>query len=343
MRLIVIGSLLFLALSGLVLAYLSAESNPDAPSPIGRRIEKVKVANIGIYSIFNVIAKEKGFFAAEGLDATVTEYDSGNTSMQALEDGEADFAIAADFVGAARMFDQPDLRIIATAASHDVFRIIGSRAKGVAQPLDLRGKKIGVTRRTAGEYQLGLFMQRHSIGMDEVELVDRPPPAMIEQFKNGELDAIVTFQPHAYVLEKELREKIVVWSAQRSQSINTTVYTNTGMLSGRRSAVDRYLRALIAAEEFYRQHPDESEDILVRASAFDPEFLRSIRSDFRHRIVLDQGLVFNLEDAADWIIDNGLTETEAKPNFHTRIDPAPLRRIQPEAVNLLDPLPAQAD
>ena len=43
--------------------------------------EKLRIGNIGEYSIFNLIAKEKGFFAENGIDAEIKEYTSGPAAI----------------------------------------------------------------------------------------------------------------------------------------------------------------------------------------------------------------------------------------------------------------------
>lgn len=100
----------------------------QAPADPELIAEPIRIANIGIFSVFNPVAKEQGFFSQNGLVAKIDEYDSGATSIAALLAGEADVAMAADFVGVRNMFENKQLRAVAEVSSHDVFRVIARRS-----------------------------------------------------------------------------------------------------------------------------------------------------------------------------------------------------------------------
>src|SRR5690242_10446244 len=61
--------------------------------------EKVRLGNIGEYSLFNLIAEENGYFKDKGLDADMTEYPSGPAAMADLTVAKVDIVVAAEFVG----------------------------------------------------------------------------------------------------------------------------------------------------------------------------------------------------------------------------------------------------
>jgi NitT/TauT family transport system substrate-binding protein len=137
----VFGGALFLFRSG---------DRQDVPPPDA--LLPIRIANIGIYSNYNILAEELGLFEKNGLSAEVIEYDSGATTMDAVVAGDVDVGVAASFVGARRIFTDDDVRILATVSAHQVFHVLGRKDRGMERPHDISGKRVGVTLSSAGEF-----------------------------------------------------------------------------------------------------------------------------------------------------------------------------------------------
>ena len=133
-------------------------AKPQSSSIYSGKVNKINIGNVGEYSIFNLIARDKGFFLRNGLDAHIAEYSSGPPAVADLLAGKNDFAIGADFVGVNAIFTHPDLRIISQVSQQFSFSIIARKDKAIASPADLKGKRIGVTKNGAGEFFLGRFL-----------------------------------------------------------------------------------------------------------------------------------------------------------------------------------------
>ena len=58
------------------------------------------------------LAQEQGYFADNGLEVTIREYEAGKLAADALLAGEVDIATAADFVLVSNSFDNDDLRVL---------------------------------------------------------------------------------------------------------------------------------------------------------------------------------------------------------------------------------------
>ncbi len=308
---------------------------PPVPPEASGPVETVRIANIGEFTILNLIAREKGFFAANGLDARIEEYDSGATSVGAVLAGEADVAVAADFVGVRRMFDEPDLRILGHVSDHEVFRLIGRRDKGISAPQDLAGKTIGATLTTAGELLLGRFLTVHGLMASDVTVVDMAPTEMVAAIEAGAVDAVLVFNPHAYGIERRLGERVVSWSAHAGRRTLAVLYTSRQFVEGRPQTAERYLRALAQAQAYLADHDAEARGILTSAMGYESAYVDAIWPDFRHRLALDQDLIVTCEDQARWLISRGLVEAGDVPNYLDRIWFDGLERVAPGAVTII--------
>lgn len=311
------------------------KAQPPAPHGYTGPVDQIRIANIGVYSVFNLLADEEGFFKANGLDAAVTEYDSGATSVGAVENGTADVAVAADFVGAAHLFANPDLRILAEVGNQDTFDLIVRTDEGFATPADLKGKKIGVTKKTAGEYYLGRYLSFAGLGYADVQEVDLNPDDMFAQLKNKQLDAIVTFEPHVYDLTQQLGEQIAVWPIQGNQRALALVYSSRAFIEQHPDVVRRYMLALLEAQQFMDDHPNEARAVLMRRLGFNQAQMTYLATRLDFTIDLNQDVLLTLEDQARWMIATGLTPTAQVPDYLPDIYFDALAQARPDAVTIV--------
>lgn len=297
--------------------------------------EKIVIANIGPYSVFNIIAKEKGFFLENGLEAQVDEYDSGATSMAALLSGKADVAVAADFVGVVNMFKNRDIRVIANVSSHQVFRVIARRDSAVAAPSDLKGKRIGVTRKTHGEFFLDRFLLANGLGMNDVEKVDLDPTSIKERFREGALDAAIIFEPHAYAMEKEYGNSVISWPAQRGRDAMALIYSTQVATERRSQVIGRYLRSIIMADRYLKEHEAEARALVAEALKYDAAYEAYLWPKFHFYVGLRQEMLLGMEEQARFLIANGMTDDSPVPDYLDMIYFDGLEAEDPSAVSIV--------
>jgi NitT/TauT family transport system substrate-binding protein len=335
MKRIILLCLAIAAVLGTIGVLLVRNPAPSPRSVTGVAPKPITIANIGLFSGYNVIADQKGFFARNGLDAEVREYDSGATSLGALLSGEADVAVAANFVGVRNIFMNPDLRILATANSHDVWRVIALTDRGIGRPLDLKGKKVGLTRKTAAEFYLGKFLETNGMALEDVVMTDLPASEMRAQLETGAVDAVMVFDPNAFLIQQALASHIIVWPAQGGRRELATVYTTRRFVEEHPDIAEAYLRSLVDAESFQSAHEDEAKAVIAETFRYDDEYIDRLWSEFTFAIRLDQDLLLTMEDQARWIIANGLTEATRVPDYLGSISFGPLETAKPGGVTIL--------
>ena len=297
-------------------------------------VEKITIANIGEYSVFNLIAKEKGYFKQNGLDATIVEYDSGATAIKALLEGQANFAIGADFAGVRGILANDNLRILVEVGEGKVFQLVARKDKGISTPADLEGKKIGFTAKTAGEFMLGRFLVFNNLSLKDVTVVNLPPDELATQIESGQVDAVVAFDPLAYNIQKSLGNNGITWSAQGDQDIYALVYSTNTFIKAHPSIVERYLVSLIEAEQFLNEHNAEAKALVAKTLHYDGAYMQYMWPKSTFTLFLGQSLLLTLEDDARWIIENKLTDKTEIPHFQDYIYKEPLKKLKMEAVTI---------
>lgn len=295
--------------------------------------EKITVANVGEYSIFNLIAQEKGFFDNNNLDAEIKEHSSGPPGVADLLEGKADFAIAADFVGVNNIFKNEDIRLLAQASEHDVFSIVARNDSGINVPGDINGKRIGVTKNGAGEFFLGRFLIFNDLKLSDITLIDLQQPDLIKQIEDGELDAIVIFEPHTFKFKKS--DKFTVFSAQGQEKTRAVVYTMAATVKTRPDVVTRYIRALTQAESYFKTNPDESKAILARRMNYPMDYIEYLWPKINFGLFLPQELLLTMENEARFVISNAMAVKTEVPNYLDYIYFDALSNAKPEAVTIV--------
>jgi NitT/TauT family transport system substrate-binding protein len=281
------------------------------------------------------IAEARGFFEANGLKVILRDYETGLATTDALTKGEVDVAACAEFVIVGKAFRKEKIFSIATIARNVNELIIGRTDRGIKAPADLKGKKVGVPRKTVAEFYLGRFFELNGMSMKEVTLVDLLPSRMEEALVRHDVDTVIVWQPWASRIETRLGNNKVVWPAQSGQLMYWNIVTRDPWVADHPELIKRLLRSLIRAEEYTARHPGEAEAIVRAKLEYDHAYMAKVWAEQQSSITLDQALITAMEDEARWMIKNNLTTEKTLPNFGNHIHEDLLKAVKPEGVSII--------
>ena len=284
-----------------------------------------------------VIAAEKGYFSDAGVDIVpIDKYPSGKRALQGLLDGEVAVAPTAETPVVFRSFERDDFAIVATVGSSDNEpKIVARKTSGIAKPDDLRGKHLATQRVSAVHYFLHLFLLRHGIPEDEIELsylkAEELPPALAE----GRIDAFSMREPFVSEAAELTDGGVLIFEEPGLyvKSFNLTVAKE--LLHEDPDSVRRILEALVRAEQFAREHPEEAIDLVARQLGTDRAALAKTWSELDLRISLGQNLFRALEDEGRWALASGFVEGKELPNYLNFVHVAALKAVKPTAVTII--------
>lgn len=283
------------------------------------------------------IAESQRFFWQNGLDVTLRKYDTGVGSLDGMVNGETDITVGVtEFPTVGRAFQKAGIGIIGSVAKIDQIYLVGRKDRGIEKVSDLKGKRVGTTFRTVAEFHLGRFLDLHGMNMQDVTLVDVKTPAeWVNAVANGEIDAIATAQPYANSARERLGADAIFWPAQSSQPIFGLIVATNEWIEKHPDLVRRFLESLAQAEDYIVRHPAEAQTIVQKQLNMDASYMKTVWSQNRFALSLDQSLVLAMEDEARWMMINNLTTEKQLPNFLDYIHEHNLRSIKPEAVNII--------
>lgn len=283
------------------------------------------------------IAEARGFFADHGIEVVQRRFTSGRDAVAALAAGEVDVATSFQTPVAAQVGREGQIEIVTTlhVATRDT-RVIARADHGIARPVDLAGKRIGVPVGTNAEYFLHTLLAFAGVPEGLVQIVDVAPEAAVDAVASGEVDAIAIWSPHTSRARRVLGRAALDFDTEVYTEISVLV-TRDSVHQARRPALVKLVRALADAERLVRERPDEA---FAALQAEFPEMgeaeLRETWGRVRPTLGLTHLLASVLEDEAEWLRDSG--RLGGPPlDVGQALDPDVLTEVDPEAVTFVPP------
>jgi NitT/TauT family transport system substrate-binding protein len=298
-------------------------------------VENISTGLTGQYGSLILIAQEQGYFREHGLNVAVQEYDSGAPIMTDLLANKLDSGIASDFSGVRNSFHGEDIRIVGSFVKSQVFYLVARKDHGITAIKDLRGKRIGVTKGTAGEFYLGQFLTLNGLQLTDITITDGPPAVLMDAVNNGTLDGIVSFEPNVYNASKSLGTNSIRWSVQNQQPVEGLLFVTGQYVHEHPAALKRYMEAIIEAQAYLEMHNDAAKAFVAKHLGYDKAYIDYIWPKLSLDVSLDQDLLIYMEDEAQWAIENKLTTATTIPNYLQLIDFEPLESVRPESITVI--------
>lgn len=278
------------------------------------------------------IAESKGFFRDEGLDVELREFDSGKTALaEMLKQDGPNIAAAAGSPVVFNSFNRTDYAIFAGLSHSDnIEKILARRDKGIKVPTDLKGKKIGVTKGSTGQYFLELFLNFHNLKISDVEIIDIETTSLPRALADGQVDAISSWDPHILNAEEMLGENAHLFPSKGILHDNWFVIAEKDFIKNNQDILVKFLKAVERGNRFLKEHPLESMDIISKRLDIDRMSLISLWGDYEFDLFLDQTISTSLEEQASWVIENKLTNITKIPDYRSYIYTEILDKIRPK-------------
>lgn len=299
----------------------------DAPKYSMLSEKVVVAADTGEPAALVWLAKDMGFFQEFGINVDVTPHSAGKLAVDALLAGDAHIATSSEFVVVKSSFDNPQLRILGHIASAENTYLVARKSAGISSPADLKGRRVGVTVGSTGEYFLGRFLREQGLNISDVEIVNLAPPAIVEQMQAGTLDVGITWHPNIYRIQQALGDDALSYSAQLDQPFYFVLTSTSSYLESHPEYLERYFRALVKAQQWVVENPDSLKAYITEKMKLDPNYADLSIEMFHWRVDFTQALLVAMDAEKRWAIDTGIAAREKAPDFADQIAPAPAEKV----------------
>jgi len=321
--------------AAIVVAFVLYQSNRKAQDKYMRPVEKIVLAAYeGDSVLIPYVAEKQGYFQEQGLEVEFKNFEAGKLAADALFRGEADIATASGTVFVSNSFQYPDLRILGIIAVANTNGLIARKDRGINRVKDLRGKTIGVTKKSSGEFTLGELLLFNGIKMQDMEIVDLKPHEIVKSVVSGAIDAGLTWEPNLYETKRRLGDNAIIFKKDITP-LMFLLLSKEVWLKKYPFIARRFMNALCNAQSYIEKNPDEVKKYMKERFGYNQNYVISTWQDHRFVISLPQQLLLKLEDKAKWRIQNKLTFANKIPNYLDYVYLDALYHVKPESVTII--------
>jgi NitT/TauT family transport system substrate-binding protein len=219
-----------------------------------------------------VVAIDKGYFKAEGLDVTIDTAGGSLEPINRVASGTYDMGFG-DINSLIKFRDAnpgTPIKAVFMVYNKPPFSIVGRKSRGVAAPKDLEGKKLGAPPPDGAYAQWPIFTQANGIDASKVTIVSVGFPVREPMLASGEVDAITGFSFSSYINLKDrgvpANDITVLLMADYGVNLyGNTIMVNPKFAAEKPEAVKGFIRAFIKGLNETVKNPTASvESVLKR-------------------------------------------------------------------------------
>ena len=199
-----------------------------------------------------VVAIDKGYFKAEGLDVTIDTAGGSLEPINRVASGTYDMGFG-DINSLIKFRDAnpgTPIKAVFMVYNKPPFSIVGRKSRGVSAPKDLEGKKLGAPPPDGAYAQWPIFVKANDIDASKVTVVSVGFPVREPMLASGEVDAITGFSFSSYINLKDrgvpANDITVLLMADYGVNLyGNTIIVNPKFAAEKPEAVKGFLRAFV--------------------------------------------------------------------------------------------------
>lgn len=283
-----------------------------------------------------LIADQQQLFRQHGLAVGIKRFLLGKQALQAVLDGQADFAIVADTPFVLAVLRGARIATVGTVfESRKSIAIAARRDRGVSDAASLAGKRIGTVPGTNAEFFLDTMLQVHGVERSTVQVVDLKADDLVGAMRSARVDAVTAWYPDLALIGQDS-------GAQGVALFGEDLFVYRFLLVARQEYIDAHgaqVRQLLAtlrqANDVIKANPEQARDTLGPLIGLAPELLKPSFDAADFTLVLDQSLLLALSAQMRWAGAKGLVKAGALPDYLDFVRPEPLNAVAPDAMRII--------
>ena len=251
-----------------------------------------------------IIAKEKGYFAEEGIEVNIQQYKSAMDRDSALQSGNLDGAVSDMLAVAFAKAGGFDVKV--TSFTDGSYKLIASKDAGINNVKALAGKDVAVSRNTIIEYVTDQILAKEGMDSEIINKVIIPQiPTRLEMLQNGKLAAATLPEPMASIA---VSNGCTYVTGSDELGINPGVIMFTAKTVDNKTAeIAAMYRAYNKAVDYLNNTSrDEYIDLVVEKGGFPPAAKEALKLPEYHKAALPKES--DVTDCIKWLNNKGLVK-----------------------------------
>lgn len=245
------------------------------------------------------LAKDAGFFAAEGLDVQLVSGKGSTDAITKVATGVAQMAEGGlDALLTAKVQGPVPVTAVMPVFTKAPDSLAARKSAKIASLADLAGKTVATSPFTSSNGPWPFLLEMNGVDPASVKTIKADPATLPAMLATGKVDAIIQYIATAPATEKLLAEAgeeqvVIPWSNYGLDGYSASIFVSDAFLASNRDAVVRFTRALKKGEELMKADP-------ARAAAAVKAAIPEIDLPLTERIVhTTLPLIFNEVTTAD--------------------------------------------
>ena len=218
-----------------------------------------------------LVAIDKGYFKAEGLDVTIDTAAGSLEPITRVASGTYDMGFG-DINSLIKFRDANPanaIKAVYMVYNKPAFSIVGRKSRGVAKPKDLEGKTLGAPPPDGAWAQWKIFTQANGIDPSKVKVEAVGFPVREPMLQNGQVDAITGFSFSSFINLKSMGVPVddIVVMLMADHGVNlygNTIIVNPKFAAEKPEAVKGFLRAFTKGLKDTIANPSAAVDSVIK-------------------------------------------------------------------------------
>ena len=281
------------------------------------------------------VAVDKGFMAAQGLDAEYKTFEAGGMTIAAAAAGTVQVGAAGELPGLKPVSDGAHIVYVATGVYTGRSGGTGV-APGITKPEDLVGKKVAVLKGSTSELYQTLFFRKH--GLDgKATVVNVAVPEMIPALSRGDVQAVFVWEPWLTRMQETVPGSTVPWryGSDGVYELHWGYWFNRDFVEKTPDVAEKTLRALIQAAQWINANKDAAAEIIAKPTRTSKADILKQMADLRYAVDLRRENLAHYENnIVPFAIQQGLIKpSDPKAFVESFFYPQLIKKVAP---NLTD-------
>ncbi len=276
------------------------------------------------------VAHVKGYFKEEGLDVTVRTFQAGVAAAEAFRSGGAQFLVTGDqpmiMMGAAGD------AVIVTQFSDNNHMVFTMGPKTVKSPADLKGKKIGLFRKSASEFMLEKYLKSGGLTIKDVEMVHLAPFDQVPALVRGDVFAVSLWKPFDQKI-MGLSDKFKILA--RTGDLGYSFYS--GLLASRKylesappGEMEAFMRAIKKGSDFLTNNPKEAYEAVAKFTKLPVKLVEHVVGGQKWGLVSDKAFRTQMRNVEQFLLKLGILKSPV--DWNKAADWSHIKKLDPGLV-----------
>lgn len=207
------------------------------------------------------VAKEKGYFAEEGLDVVLENSKGSGDSIAKVDTGRADAGLADAAVIIGSRARGTEVQIVGMIFDRSPMNFFSRQDAAISEPSQLAGKTVAAPPGDSQRQMWPAFAKANGLDVNAITWVNIEPTAKVAALAEGRADAVSDYTTGLPLMEAAMGEGNVVmmpWSDFGFDLYSMSIMASADTIENRPEQLEGFLRAAYRGWQDVMNDPDEA-------------------------------------------------------------------------------------